>query len=342
MRAVVIETHGGPESLQLTKFEPPEIGPDQALVRVKAIGLNHLDVWVRKGVPGHVFPLPLIPGSDGAGVVQQVGKLVKNVAVGDEVIVLPGVSCGHCVQCLSGEDMLCRHYGILGESRDGTCAELIAVPSVNLALKPSNFGFVEAGCFALTFQTAHHMLRRRAQLQTGETVLIHAAGSGVGSAGLQIAKLCGARVIALAGGEAKCQRAKDLGADHVIDTKAGPFVPKVKELTSKRGVDVVFEHVGATTFNDSIACLTKGGRLVTCGATTGAKVEIHLAQLFFKSLSYLGSTMGSKGDLHRLIQWAGEGRLRPIVAQVLPLQDIGEAHRLLEAREVFGKVVLEP
>ena len=342
MRAVVVDEHGGLDRLQLVDRDRPEPAADEVLVRMKAVGLNHLDLWVRKGVPGHTFPLPLTLGSDGAGIVEAKGAAVRHVAVGDEVIVLPGVSCGACAQCLSGQDQLCRRYGILGETRDGTAAELACVPGVNVAPKPANVSFEEAGCFALVFLTANHMLARRAELRAGETVLVHAAGSGVGSAGVQIAKLLGARVIALAGGPEKAKRAAELRADQVIDHLATPFLKEVKSITGKRGVDVVMEHVGAATFNDSVDCLARGGRLVTCGATTGSEVTTHLAKLFFKSLSFLGSTMGSKGDLLGLIDLLGQGRLRAVVDRVLPLEEVREAHRLLEAREVFGKVVLTP
>ena len=342
MRAVRVREHGGVDRLELTELPRPRPGANEVLVEIRAMALNHMDVWVRRGVPGHTFPLPLTLGCDGAGVVAEVGSAVRHVRPGDEVMVLPGTSCGVCEACLLGRDPLCREYGILGETRDGTCAECVVVPAANVQRKPQSVPFTTAAAFALTFQTAWHMLANRAELRAGETVLVQAAGSGVGSAGVQIGKLLGARVVALVGGPDKVAAAQALGADVVLDHTAQPFAKAVKELTHGRGVDVVFEHVGAATFNDSVKCLTRGGRLVICGATSGAQVTIHLNQLFYKSLSFLGSTMGSKGDLVRLIDWLGQGRLKPVVGQVLRLDQVRDAHQLLEERKVFGKVVLVP
>jgi len=342
MRAAVIREHGGFDRLQLEQLPMPQPGAGQVRIKVLAIGLNHLDTWVRRGVLGHTFPLPLIPGSDACGVVDALGAGAQGCKEGDEVVVLPGVSCGVCEPCLSGVDPLCRQYQILGESRDGTCAEYVCVPAANIAPKPVNLSVSEAASVGLVFLTAWTMLVRKAGLRAGETVLVHAGLSGVGSAAVQIARLLGAQVIATAGGAAKCAKVQALGAHHVIDYQAKDFAAEVKVLTGKAGVDVVFEHVGAATFAGSLRSLARGGRLVTCGATTGGGVQLSLHALFFKNLSILGSTMGSKGDLRRILLLFAQGQLRPVLDRVLPLLEIGQAHRLLEERATLGKLVLQP
>ena len=285
----------------------------------------------------------MIPGSDGAGVVAQVGSGVTTFSEGEEVVVLPGVSCGTCEACLTGRDQLCRHYGILGEHRNGTCAEFVCLPAANLAPKPDNLEMAAAASVSLSFLTAWNMLVRRAQVQPGETVLVQAGMSGVGSAAVQIARLNGARVIATAGSAEKCQLVQELGAHHAINYREQDLRKEVKSLTGGAGVEVVVEHVGGEVFDSSVRCLGWGGRLVTCGATTGdAEVQINLRHLFFKNLSFLGSTMGSKGDLRRILRLFEQGQLRPVLDRVLPLAQAGEAHRLLEEREAAGKIVLEP
>ncbi len=341
MKAIVVREHGGVEKLELTDVAEPQITPGQALVRVRAVALNHLDVWVRRGVPGHKFPLPIVPGAEVAGTIERIGDNSRGWKSGDEVLVAPGFSCGLCTACLNGNDPLCREAGIFGETVDGGCAELIAVPIRNLIRKPGRLSFVETAAFPLDMLTAWHMLVARAALRPGETVLVHAGGSGVGSAAIQIAKLWGATVYATAGNAAKTARARELGADETIDYTATDFFSEVRRLTGKRGVDVVVEHVGADTFDRSLRSLTRGGRLVTCGATTGAEVAINLRLVFFKLLSILGSTMGSLAELHEIVTHVEAGRLRPVVDRVLPLEKIAEGHLALERREAFGKVVLE-
>lgn len=341
MKAIVIRQHGGLDQLLLEERPAPQRGPGQALVSVRAVALNHLDLWVRRGVPGHRFPLPIVPGAEVAGVIDDVDANSMGWKAGDEVIVAPGYSCGLCVACLSGQDPLCLSYGIFGESSDGGCTEAIAVPIRNLLRKPAFLSFAEAAALPLDLLTAWHMLVARAQLRPGETVLVHAGGSGVGSAGIQVAKLWGASVIATAGSAEKAARARELGASETILYREVDFLAEVRRLTGKRGVDVVFEHVGADTFERSLKSLARGGRLVTCGATTGGDVSINIRLVFFKLLSILGSTMGSLGELHEIMKHVDAGRLKPIVDRVLPLQSIAEGHRILEAREAFGKVVLE-
>jgi NADPH:quinone reductase-like Zn-dependent oxidoreductase len=311
-------------------------------VRVKAVALNHLDVWVRKGWPGLKLPLPHVLGSDVAGVIDALGSEVTDLAVGAEVVVNPGLSCGACERCLAGDDVLCRKYQIIGEDLAGGYAEFVCVPRQNILVKPKRLSFEEAACLPLTFLTASHMLFARAQLKPGETILIHAAGSGVGSAAVQLAKLAGATVIATASSGVKLEKAKALGADHLINYAESDFLEEVKKLTSRRLVDVVFEHVGAATWDKSIACLPKGGRLVTCGATTGHDVKIDLRTLFYKSISLLGSTMGSKSELFKVMELVERGRLSPVLDRVLPLERGAEAHGLLADRKSFGNVVLTP
>ncbi len=311
-------------------------------VRVKAVALNHLDVWVRKGWPGLKLPLPHVLGSDVAGVIDALGSEVTDLAVGAEVVVNPGLSCGACERCLAGDDVLCRKYQIIGEDLAGGYAEFVCVPRQNILVKPKRLSFEEAACLPLTFLTASHMLFARAQLKPGETILIHAAGSGVGSAAVQLAKLAGATVIATASSGVKLEKAKALGADHLINYAESDFLEEVKKLTSRRLVDVVFEHVGAATWDKSIACLPKGGRLVTCGATTGHDVKIDLRTLFYKSISLLGSTMGSKSELFKVMDLVERGRLSPVLDRVLPLERGAEAHGLLADRKSFGNVVLTP
>ncbi len=342
MKAVVVNEHGGVDKLLIEERPVPEPGPREVRVLVYAVGLNHMDLWVRRGVPGHQFPLPLILGSDAAGVVDAVGPGAHGVKEGDQVIVMPGVSCGVCPACQSGRDQLCPDYHILGESRDGCAADFVVVPDSNVVNKPQGLDYPQAAGFALVFQTAWSMLVSKAKLQAGEIVLIHGAGSGVGSAAVQIARMQGAQVIATAGSREKCNSAMALGADYAIDYNKQDFVQEVRQLCGRQGVDVVFEHVGQTIFTDSIRCLARGGRLVTCGATAGAEVTINLRQLFFKNLSIIGNTMGSRGELMHIVDLVGQGRLHPVVDRVMPLREVQHAHEILESRKAFGKIVLEP
>jgi NADPH:quinone reductase-like Zn-dependent oxidoreductase len=340
MKAWKIPEHGPVSVLQLIEVPAPEPGPCEVRVRVEAVGLNHLDIWVRQGVAGHAYPLPLIPGCDVTGVCDRVGPGASGIKPGDPVIIAPGIGCGRCVECLSGRDPLCRWYGILGETRDGGCAEFVVVPVTHLVPRPPNLTIEEAAAVPLTLLTAWQMVVVRADVRPGETVLVHAAGSGVGVMAIQIAKLLGARVIATAGTPQKVDAALKLGADSVINYREVDFLDEVKRLTGKRGVDVVVEHVGLDTWERSVRALAKGGRLVTCGATTGANVSCDLRHVFFKSLSILGSTMGGRGELDRAIQFIESGRIRPIVDRAFAMEDLPAAHTYLEERHAFGKVVV--
>jgi NADPH:quinone reductase-like Zn-dependent oxidoreductase len=340
VRAFVIAAHGGPEVLTLVDRPVVPPGPREARVGVRAVSLNHLDLWVRQGVPGHTFPLPIVPGCDVAGVVDAVGPGVTAVAPGDEVVVAPGLSCGRCQACRSGQDALCPTYGILGETRDGGCQDSLVVPDVNLFPKPAGLDWPEASAVPLTFLTAWHMLKSRARVEPGERVLVHAAGAGVSVAAIQIARLLGASVMATAGSDAKCASALALGAEEAVNYRTDDFTHAARRWSGGRGVEIVIDHVGADTFESSLRCLVKGGRYVTCGATSGFEMKTDFRRVFFRSLSILGSTMGGAHELGTVLSLVGTGRLRPVVDRVFPLSDLAEAHRHLAAREGFGKTVL--
>ena len=340
MKAVIFRQHGGPEVLEYADVPQPLIRANEVLVEVKACALNHLDVWTRGGLPGIKIPLPHILGNDIAGVVREVGELATWVQPGDEVLMQPGVSCGHCAECLQGRDNFCRDYDMLGYRRDGGYAEFVAVPAVNVIPKPASLSWEEAAALPLVTVTAWHMLVTRAQVQPGEDVLIHAAGSGVGSIGIQIAKLRGARVIATAGSDDKLAKAKELGADEVINYRNEDWPKEVKRLTGKRGVDVVFEHTGAATWEGSIVSLKNNGRLVTCGATSGYDAHTDIRQVFYRHLTILGSFMGTKGELLEAMKFVERGSIRAVVDQIMPLAEARRAHELMEDRAQFGKLVL--
>jgi len=341
VKAVRFHQHGTPDVLKYEDAPEPSIRPNEVLVRVRACALNHLDLWVRRGIPGVPIPLPHIPGSDVSGEIAQIGADVTTVRVGQNVVLAPGVTCGKCAACVSGQDNRCRQFTNLGYLIDGGCAEFVRVPEVNCMPYPENLTFEEAASIPLVFQTAWHMLLARAELQPGEDVLILGAGSGVGSAAIQIAKFFGARVIATAGSDEKLTKAKDLGADHLINHQTHKIREEVRRITNKRGVDVVFEHVGTATWDDSLASLGLGGRLVTCGATTGYDAKVDLRFLFSRQLSLLGSYMGTKSELHSVMRLVASGRFKPIVDRVFPLAEAAAAHAYLESGSQFGKVVLK-
>lgn len=338
---MVMNRTGGPEVLERQTFELAEPGARQVRVRVRAVALNHLDIWTRKGLPHVKYDFPHRFGADIAGVVEAVGSGVTTAKVGDEVVLNPGVSCGACEKCLLGQDALCRSYHILGESTQGGSARHIVVPDANLLPKPKRLSFTQAAAIPLTFLTAWQMVVRKAEVRPGQTVLVQAAGSGVSSAAIQIAKMLGARVITTTSTDEKAERAKALGADHVINYTTEDFVAVTRKLTDKKGVDVVIDHVGGDVLAKSIVAAAWGGRVVTCGATAGFTPTIDLRHVFFRQVELLGSTMGPKGDLFGILRLVEEGRLSPVVDRVLPLWSAVEAHRLLEERKAFGKVVLE-
>ena len=341
MKAILFRQHGGPEVLQFVDVPEPEPRPNEVLVRVRACALNHLDLWVRGGLPNVPIPLPHIPGSDVAGEISKIGAEVTTVRVGQKVVLAPLVSCGKCPACISDLDNRCRQATNLGYMIDGGCAEFVRAPEVNCLPYPENLSFEEAAAIPLVFQTAWHMLVDRAQLQPGEDVLILGAGSGVGSAAIQVAKFFGARVITTAGSDVKLEKARQLGADHVINHKSQKIRDEVRRITNKRGVDVVFEHVGTATWDDSLASLALAGRLVTCGNTTGYDAKLDLRFLFSRQLSLLGSYMGVKSELHTVMKLVSTGRLKPVVDRVFPLAEAAAAHAYLESGQQFGKVVLK-
>jgi len=340
MKAIVFHQHGGPDVLKYEDAAEPSLRANDVLVRVKACALNHLDLWVRRGLPNVPIPLPHIPGSDIAGEIAKIGADVTSVRVGQKVVLAPLVSCGKCPACLAGLDNHCRQATNLGYMIDGGCAEFVRAPEVNCLPYPENLKWEEAAAIPLVFQTAWHMLITRAQLQPGEDVLILGAGSGVGSAAIQIAKFFGARVIATAGSDEKLSKAKELGADYLINHKSQKIRDEVRRISNKRGVDVVFEHVGAATWEDSLASLAPTGRLVTCGATTGYDAKVDLRFLFSRQLSLLGSYMGTKTELQTVMKLVASGRLKPVVDRVFPLAEAAAAHSYLESGSQFGKVVL--
>jgi NADPH:quinone reductase-like Zn-dependent oxidoreductase len=340
MNAMVLREHGGPEVLKLEQLPVPEPAAGEVRVRIKAVSLNHLDIWVRKGGPAFKVEYPHRLGSDIAGEIDAIGPGASDLKPGTKVVVQPGVSCGRCAACLGGHDNLCRFYRILGENTQGGYAEYIVVPRANIAPYPERLAFTDAAAVILPFLTAWQMVVRKAQVRPGDTVLVQGAGSGVGVAAIQIAKLHGARVITTASTPAKLERARELGADVGIDYTKQDLVAECKQLTGKAGVDAVIEHVGGEVFAQSLRAVRAGGRVVTCGATAGFHPAIDLRHIFFRQVEVLGSTMGSKADLLAVLGHVQAGRLQPVVHRVLPLAQAAEAHRMLEAREAFGKLVL--
>lgn len=340
MKAIRFHSHGGPEVLRYEESPKPTIGPGEVLVNIKAAALNHLDLWVRKGGRERSISLPHIPGSDGAGIVVEVGRGVDYINEGDKVLISPGISCGHCEMCIGGSDNLCQSYHVVGTVEDGTCAEFVKLPAMNVLPIPKDLDFKEAAAIPLVFLTAWHMLVTLAKLRMGETVLIHGAGSGVGTAGIQIAKMFGARIIATAGTEKKLLRAKDLGAQDLINYNEKGFVEETQRLTDKRGVDVVFEHIGGDIFENSLTIIRKGGRIVTCGVTKEFIAKVDLRYVFSRHITVYGSYMGTKRELIEVLKFFSSGQLHPVVDSTFPLSHAAEAHTKLEERKNFGKIVL--
>lgn len=345
MKAIVFHEHGGPEVLRYEDAPEPTLGPNDVLIQVKATGCNYNDLWARRGLPGMKFDLPHISGSDAAGVVIKVGAAVSGIKVGQEVVVHPSISCRICEACTGGQEYFCRNFKIWGFQTgpyDGGHSELARVSEANAVPKPKNLSWEEAASLPLVLLTAWHMLITRARLRPGEDILIWGAGSGVGSVGIQIAKAVGARVIAVAGSDAKCEKAKALGADHCINHATQDVVAEVRKLTNRKGVEVVFEHVGQATWERSIAAMGWGGRLVICGNTTGFEARTDLRFLFNKQLSLLGSHQGTKAELLEGLRLVEGGKIRPVVDRIFPLRETAEAQRLMEGRGQFGKIVLVP
>jgi NADPH:quinone reductase-like Zn-dependent oxidoreductase len=343
MRAATYRQHGGPEVLEIADVPTPTPGPHEVQVRVTATALNHIDVWMRRGLPALHLELPHVSGGDVCGVVSALGQGVTGVTEGDRVVLNPGMSCGHCPACLGGRDQFCPDFRMLGEQTWGGQAEYVVVPQANIVPVPREkvaLSDEQIAAVPIAFITAWQMLVDRAQIRQGETVLVLAAGSGVGSAAIQIAKLWGARVITTASTDEKLAAARALGADETINHTKTEIVAEVKRLTGRRGADIVIEHVGASTFPKSIVAAAKGGRIVTCGATDGFEPVLNLRHVFWRQLSILGSTLASKQRLFEIMDLMGAGRLEPVVHTVLPLEQIAGGHRLIESRAAFGKIVL--
>lgn len=342
MKAILFDRHGGADVLKYRDVPRPKIHDDEILVQVKACALNRLDIWTRNGLPGIHVPLPHILGCESAGVIQEAGKKVKNVKVGNSVLIAPGVSCGRCEFCKKNKDSLCPEFNIMGFRRDGGYAEFVKAPARNAIKISDNFSYAEWAAVPLCFLTAWHMLFTRANLQKGEKVLIHAAGSGVGSAAIQLARWKKCFVITTAGSEEKLKKARKLGAQEAINYQEKEVVHEVKRITNGRGVDVVLEHIGPQTWGQSMASLAKGGRLVTCGATSGSKVTLDLRFIFSRELSVAGCYMGSRKELDQVIKLVKAGKVQPIVDTVFPLVAAAQAQTRMESRQFFGKLVLEP
>lgn len=342
MHAVFFKEHGGIEKLEYGYQPEPHLGHGEVLVKVRASALNHLDIWTRQGMPGVKIHLPHILGSDVAGEVAKLGPGARGIKIGTKVVIAPGLSCGHCPHCRTGWDSLCDHYKILGLQTNGGWAEYVKAPARNILPVSKKWTMEEWASVPLVFLTAWHMLVTRARLKKGETVLIHAAGSGVGSAAIQIARYIGARVLATVGSDEKIKRAKALGADEVIHYEKSDFSLEAKRLNKNRGVDVVFEHIGPATFQRSLASLARKGRLVTCGVTSGPIVNLDLRFLFIRQLSVIGSYMGGLRELKKVLRLLEKGRLEPVLDKTFPLREAREAQTRMLERKNFGKIILTP
>ena len=340
MKALAFNEFGGPDKLQLQDIPDPTIRPDEVLVRVRACALNHLDLFVREGIPALKTPLPFWTGCDIAGDVTQVGAAVSGITTGQRVAVNPNLTCGRCEFCHKGEDSLCVRYGILGEHAPGGLAELVKVRGDRVLPLPDHVSYEDAASFILTNMTAWRMVVTQGQVRAGQDVLILGVGGGVSSTAVQIAKLCGARVLVTSSSDAKLERARELGADVGINYSREDWAKVVWEKTGKRGVDVVIENVGAQTWKQSIRSLVSGGRLVTCGATSGPIGETDIRIVFWKQISIIGSTMANQSEFETVMRLFFQGKLRPVVDEVVPLKDGAAAQQRLAEGKQFGKIVL--
>lgn len=340
MKAILIREHGDLDQVRFEEIDEPEVKAGQVLVRTQAAALNHLDLWVLRGIPGLRLQMPHVLGSDGAGVVQKIGEGVTGWAPGDGVMLNPGLWCGRCEFCIRGEQSLCLDFGLVGEHRAGTYAEYFVVAEANLEKIPEGVSFAEAAAFSLVYQTAWRMLVARARIQPGEDVFIHGMGSGVATAALQIVKLCGGRAFVSSSSEEKLERARRLGADFCYDYARSDVVGEVLRETAKRGVDIVVEHPGASTWLQSLKMVRKGGRIVTCGATTGANPQTEIRYIFWKQIEILGSTMSNCREYHEVVRLLGQGKLKPVIDKSFPLAEGKKALEYLRDGRQFGKIVL--
>jgi NADPH:quinone reductase-like Zn-dependent oxidoreductase len=340
MKAIAITGHGGNETVQYTDVARPVLGPREVLIEARAVALNHLDIWVRNGLPGAKLAMPHVLGADGAGVVTEVGPEVGRVRPGERVLINPGLNCGACEFCQAGEQSLCATFGIMGETAPGTFAEYFKAPQENVHPVPEGFSWAEAAAFPLVFVTAWRMLISKAQIKPGEDILILGIGGGVSTAALQMSKALGLRAIVTASSDDKLQHAKKLGADAVINYKTQDFGREVRSLTNRRGVDVVVDSVGGESYAKSLACLVKGGRLVTCGATAGPRPQTDLGRIFWNQLSVFGSTMGSLHEFAEMLNFVRKRGVKPVIDQVFPFADGAKALARMEEGRQFGKIVL--
>lgn len=340
MKAIRIHQHGGPEVLMIDDLPHPKPKDFEVKIAIHASSLNHMDLWVRRGLPG-MAALPLILGCDGAGVIVECGSEVTDFNVNDRVVIFPMTSCGTCRFCVSGLENHCPKFKIFGEHQNGTHCEFICIPQSHVMKIPEKLDFAEAASFSLVYLTSWHMLVEKAQIKPGDDVLIVGAASGVGSAAIQIAKLFGAQVIATVGGAEKRDAALALGADHVIDHYKENIAGRVKEITHRKGVEIVYEHVGLKVWTDVLKSLAWAGKLVTCGATSGPVVETDLRHIFIKQQQIIGSTMGTRADMLQIIPFIAAQKLKPVIAKIFSYQEVRQAHEYLESSQNFGKVVLD-
>ena len=343
MKAVTFHQHGGPEQLIYEDVAVPVPQAGEVLVRVRACALNHLDIWIRQGIPNYPITLPHVSGCDVSGVVERVGEGVSApFSIGQPVVVSPGISCWQCEFCLAGKDNFCSTYRLVGAQVDGGYAEFVKVPAVNLLLMPEGLTVEQAAAYPLVAVTAWHMVKTLANVQPGETVLVMGAGSGVGSMGVQIAHLLGARVLSTVGTDDKIERAKMIGADVVINHAREDVTERIRAATDGRGVDVVVEHVGQAVWESCLRSLTRGGRLVTCGSTSGPESRLDVRYVYARQLTIMGSYMGTRAELLEVSRFIRDGKLKPVVDSVFPLSDARRAQERMLARKSFGKIILVP
>jgi len=339
MKAAFYTQHGDYENIKIGIMPDPEIKEDEVLVKVKAFSLNHLDIWVMEGKYPAEIPMPHIFGSDASGIVEKVGKAVKHIKTGDKVIVYPGISCGVCEKCLSGQDNLCKNYFLLGVLNNGVSAEYVKVPSSNIFKIPEGLSFEEAASIGITYTTMWHSLVTRSRIKPGDTVLIHGGGSGVGTAGIQIAKLFGATVITTVGDDWKVEKARSMGADFIINYKNLDFYEAVKQITEGSMCDIVVDHIGQDTFAGSINCVRKGGSVITFGATSGGQATVELRKIFGKNINIHGVYMGTKGEVAYYLKFF-PNKLKPVIDSIFELDNVKEAYKKLLSRQFFGKIVV--
>lgn len=343
MKAAFIKAHGELEQLSIGELDIPQIKPHEVLIETKFSALNHIDLFLIRGWPGLNLKLPHILGSDGSGVIKKIGSAVTMIKVGDRVTINPGLSCGKCYYCLSGKQNFCKQFSIMGETQWGTFSEYFKLPEENVLKIPNDFSFEFAAAAPLTFLTAWRALTTQANLKQGQTILVHGSGGGVSTAAIQIAKYLGAIVITTTADVNKMKMAKDLGADYVFNYKEHPDFGKIihSEITNKRGVDVVLDSVGKSTFQNSLRLLRPGGCLVTPGATTGAATEIDIRQIFWKQIKVIGTTMSNQSEFRDVMNLIFQNKLHPVVDKVFPLTGVREAETYLRDGRQFGKVLLE-